>query len=154
MNIRPARLDDIPQVIELDRSSPTAAHWTEQQYEEALGVQSGAPERLFLVADVSQHNDWRLRAFLVARRVAPEWELENVVVRADLRRRGIGARLIDALLSCARETNSTAVFLEVRASNADARQLYEKAGFQRSGCRKSYYSDPPEDAILYTFEVV
>ncbi len=87
--------------------------------------------------------------FLVAQHIAPEWELENIVVAPAARRTGLGKRLLDALLTQARETNSAAVFLEVRESNTAARTLYEKAGFEQTGRRKSYYRDPVEDAILY-----
>jgi ribosomal-protein-alanine N-acetyltransferase len=41
------------------------------------------------------------------------------------------------------------VFLEVRESNAAARTLYENAGFEQTGRRRSYYTSPLEDAILY-----
>jgi ribosomal-protein-alanine N-acetyltransferase len=41
------------------------------------------------------------------------------------------------------------VFLEVRESNSAARTLYEKAGFEATGLRKSYYANPVEDAVLY-----
>ena len=41
------------------------------------------------------------------------------------------------------------MFLEVRESNAAARTLYEKAGFEQTGRRHSYYTSPLEDAILY-----
>ena len=64
------------------------------------------------------------------------------------RRKGLGQQLLDALLAAARETSSS-VFLEVRESNGAARSLYEKAGFQQTGLRKSYYKDPAENAILY-----
>jgi ribosomal-protein-alanine N-acetyltransferase len=40
--------------------------------------------------------------------------------------------------------------LEVRESNASARGLYEKQGFREAGRRRGYYTDPVEDAILYS----
>jgi ribosomal-protein-alanine N-acetyltransferase len=64
-------------------------------------------------------------------------------------RQGIGKQLLDALLVQVAETDSDSVFLEVRESNTGARLLYEKAGFQQAGRRKSYYTDPVEDAIVY-----
>jgi ribosomal-protein-alanine N-acetyltransferase len=90
-----------------------------------------------------------LLGFLVARHLAPEWELENLVVAPTIRRKGLGKRLLDGLLAHADGTNSDAVFLEVRESNASARALYESAGFAQTGRRKSYYAEPQEDAILY-----
>lgn len=158
MKIHRATFDHIPQLLELERASPEAAHWTEQHYREALGHGSGGPERLFLVAEhlASPKSEDRsaIIAFLVARHLAPEWELENIVVAASTRQRGIGTQLLRALLDLAREANSTSVFLEVRESNKAARALYEHAGFRQSGRRKSYYVNPQEDAIVYSFSLI
>jgi [ribosomal protein S18]-alanine N-acetyltransferase len=142
VNIRPATLADIPSMLQLDRQSSTAAHWTDEQYREAF---QGEADRLLLVAESSLD----ILGFLVARHVAPEWELENIVVAPSARQKGLGKRLLDALLVAARETNSSAIFLEVRESNAAALTLYEKVNFEPAGRRKSYYTDPPEDAVLY-----
>jgi ribosomal-protein-alanine N-acetyltransferase len=90
----------------------------------------------------------------VARHLAAEWELENIVVASSVRRMRLGQRLLDALLTAARETNSSSVFLEVRESNASARSFYEKAGFKQTGRRKSYYANPAEDAVVYGASLV
>ena len=87
-------------------------------------------------------------AFLVARRVGAEWELENLVVAQEARRQGIGSLLVFELVAHARAQRGTAIFLEVRESNRIARALYCKAGFKGQTLRKSYYSNPTEDAIL------
>lgn len=157
MLIRPASVADIPSILKLERESATAGHWTEGQYRQAL--QSEGPTRLVLVAEDSQpgaaSSGFAPTAapaplgFLVALHLPPEWELENIVVSSAIRRRGLGKQLLDAILTAARETSSTSVFLEVRESNASARTLYEKAGFEKTGCRSSYYTNPVEDAILY-----
>ncbi len=157
MNIRPATSTDLAALINLDRACVSAAHWTEQQYRQVLHPQPGEPRRLAIVvdnfpmepADASAGAIPEISGFLVARHLAPEWELENIVVAPTARRIGLGMRFIQALLAKARETNSEAVFLEVRESNTAARSLYEQAGFALSGRRKSYYTKPPEDAILY-----
>lgn len=153
VTIRPATSADIPFLMSLERQCATAAHWTEPQYREAF--QRERMERLVLVAEASEPIASRPDAgggvlgFLVARHLAPEWELENIVVAPSARRQGLGNRLLNALLAAARETHSASVFLEVRESNSAARTLYEKAGFKQTGRRKSYYTDPLEDAVLY-----
>jgi ribosomal-protein-alanine N-acetyltransferase len=81
--------------------------------------------------------------------VGREWELENVVVKATFRRKGVATALLNELLIRTRATGSEAVVLEVRESNQAARSLYLKWGFEQAGRRKAYYSTPPEDAILY-----
>ena len=156
VNIRRAAPEDTPRIMELELACPEAAHWTERHYHEAIAPQAPAPERFFLVAEdpVSRSGSWdqaTILGFLVARHLAPEWELENIVVAPTARQKGIGTQLLNALVDHARKTNSTSVFLEVRESNISARALYERTGFQRSGRRKSYYRNPLEDAIVYTF---
>ena len=160
MRIRFATFADIRSILALERLSPTAGHWSEEQYRQALG--RDGPERLVLVAEEvaaeestrlagqgGQDSGFALGGFLVARHVAAEWELENIVVLASSRRKGTGTRLLNCLLAAARETNSEWLLLEVRESNAPARSFYEKAGFEQTGRRKLYYAEPAEDAVLY-----
>jgi len=153
VTIRPASADDILSLRDLERQCATAAHWTEQQYRQAF--QREGVERLVLVAEAAppqaSDSDTRgdLVGFLVARHLAPEWELENIVVAPMARRKGLGLRLLHALLAAAHQRHSDSVFLEVRESNASARTLYEKAGFVQTGRRKSYYKSPAEDALQY-----
>ena len=115
------------------------------------------PERCILVAELPDENqaaiatttDPKIIASLVAQRVDTEWELENIVVAEQFRRRGIGRRLLTEFMEHARYQNGKAVFLEVRESNQNARALYGKLGFETAGVRKAYYSNPLEDAVLY-----
>jgi ribosomal-protein-alanine N-acetyltransferase len=145
-------------MMDLDRQSPAAAHWSRLQYEDLFAITSSQPrsERLSLVVDdesgpppetVSSQAPGIL-AFLVAHRVDSEWELENIVVADAARRRGVGRGLLSEFVAHARTGNANAIFLEVRKSNESARALYRKAGFEETGLRKSYYSNPTEDAIL------
>jgi len=153
VTLRPATAADIPLLMELERECPTAAHWSEEQYAELF--RTGGSERLVVgvPATLTGKDETGLLGFLVARHVAPDWELENIVVAPAARRKGVGQRLLGALLAKALETGSQVLFLEVRESNAAARGLYEKAGFKPTGRRKSYYPNPQEDAILYRLSV-
>jgi [ribosomal protein S18]-alanine N-acetyltransferase len=163
VQVRRANVADVPAMMNLERESVSAGHWSREQY-----------ESLFLAADqhVKNHEArsgafaWvienepvdtkkvagqrcELLAFLVAHRVDAEWELENMAVAVSVRGRGIGTLLLRELIGQARVQGGSKIFLEVRASNQSARSLYEKFGFEEAGLRKSYYSDPTEDAILY-----
>jgi ribosomal-protein-alanine N-acetyltransferase len=80
---------------------------------------------------------------------AGDCELENLAVAAEWRRRGVASALLKSFLGEVRELRLETVRLEVRESNHEARALYEKYGFSTSGRRRSYYSHPEEDAILY-----
>jgi ribosomal-protein-alanine N-acetyltransferase len=134
---------------DLERQSPSAAHWSGQQYE-GLVAATSVPQRserfAWVVDDESVAAE--ILAFLVAHRVDAEWELENIVVAETSRRRGVGTLLLGELVIHARSERGSGIFLEVRESNQSARALYRKMGFEEAGLRKSYYVSPPEDAIL------
>lgn len=154
ITILTANSGHIPEMVRLERQSPTAAHWSQAQYGCLFQAKEGTNSRLALVAE--RHGTSQpdvppdLVGFLIARHLAPEWELENIVVAPEVRGQRIGTRLMEDLLARAEHTNSQLVFLEVRGSNTPARALYEKLGFHQTGRRKSYYSNPLEDAILYS----
>ena len=140
----------------------SSAQWNERQYRDLFECASGGASRLVLVAEYEREESNSKGApdgsnacagFLIARQIAPEWELENIVVSPAARRSGLGTRLLEGLLQAVRETNGQAVFLEVRQSNAAARALYEKLRFRETGRRKSYYANPLEDAILYRLDL-
>ena len=149
MRIRLATSDDISLMMDLERACPAAAHWTGGQYRRAFEKEEGDAEGLVLLAEETGSQLSGILGFLVARRIAHEWELENIVVAPEARRTGIGRQLLAGLLTRARETGSESVSLEVRESNLDARSFYEKNGFRRAGRRPMYYNSPQENAILY-----
>ena len=81
-------------------------------------------------------------------------DMMNVAVHPDHRRKGIGEALVVALEAALKEIESTCLTLEVRASNAPAKALYTKLGFLEVGCRKNYYRNPREDALIMRKEWV
>ena len=132
--------------MDLERAASTAAHWSRAQYEAIF--QPNAPLRLCLVAE-----NGPLQAFLVAQTAGPEWELENIVVAPFARRRRLGTQLLCGLLEHARQRQAVAVLLEVRASNAAARALYQACGFVEAGTRPRYYQNPREDAVICSYNL-
>jgi ribosomal-protein-alanine acetyltransferase len=143
--IRPATLDDVPTLMTLEKHA-AAAHWSLEQYRAVFSL--SPISRIALVIE----DGGAIQGFLMARGVGPEWELENIAVASPARRRGLGARLIGEFLKVARSRGATAVFLEVRESNAAARRLYEKWAFSESGRRANYYLSPAEAAITYRLD--
>lgn len=77
-----------------------------------------------------------------------EMEIYNIAVRASLRRMGLGNLLLFHALDAARRAGIARALLEVRPSNAAALALYASAGFAVCGCRKKYYKDSGEDALI------
>ncbi len=61
-------------------------------------------------------------------------------------------KLMKRLIRYAESQKIASIFLEVRASNREARLFYEKFGFQEIGIRKKYYQHP-QDAVLMSLKV-
>ncbi len=145
MLLRPANPDDIPAMAAIASRAVESAQWTEDHYQSIF--RPGAARRIALVLE----NQGTVAGFIIARPLGPEWELENIAVAESARRTGLASSLLDELFNIARRENAQSIFLEVRESNLPARNFYEKSGFLESGRRPSYYPNPPEDAITYTF---
>ena len=132
--------------MDLVVEAPTAAQWPREHYEQA--IQNSQPRRVILTLE-----DQTVNAFLVARAVADEWELENIAVAANVRRQGLGSIIFKEFLQIVRQEKSHAVFLEVRESNTGARVFYKKLRFEECGRRPGYYNHPKEDAIVYRLDI-
>ena len=139
--IRPATPVDVPALRTIEAQTPTAAHWSEQEYQRLFSGDS--PRFGFVIGDGAP------QGFLIARQIGPEWELENIVVAARAQRRGLASALLQHFLDVAEQRGGEGIFLEVRESNTAARALYHKHGFVETGRRRGYYQNPDEDAVLY-----
>jgi tRNA threonylcarbamoyladenosine biosynthesis protein TsaB len=88
--------------------------------------------------------------FVLARDLGDECEILSVGVEPAARGRGIGTRLMAAVLAEARRRDIPSVVLEVAADNEAARRLYAGLGFARVGHRPRYYRRPSgmADALI------
>ena len=86
--------------------------------------------------------------YIGSQTVFPDSDMMNVAVHPDHRRKGIGAILVEALITHLRNMDCESLSLEVRISNGGAIALYEKLGFVQVGLRKNYYRNPKEDALI------
>ena len=131
LRIRAAQANDVPEIAAIQRTAPESSQWQAQDYlsfDCQVGLWAG-----------------RLAGFLVSRSVGDrEREILNIAIHPDFRRLHIASALLQAELSRWPGVH----FLEVRQSNAAARQLYEGLGFQAVGERPAYYDDPPETGIV------
>jgi ribosomal protein S18 acetylase RimI-like enzyme len=68
-------------------------------------------------------------------------------VHPDHRGRGIGRKLLDAVVDYAKDRAADRVRLRVTETNLSAKGLYERAGFQPTGARRPLRSDPSLDEV-------
>lgn len=141
--VRPLQPEDLSRVLEIE-SAVNPHPWTEQLFRDELEQPSARLEVLFLGETVD--------GFAVTRCVAGEMEILNIAVAPELHGRGLGRQLLRHVLQQGVEQGVQVVFLEVRAGNRPARNLYASSGFVEVGCRKGYYRDG-EDAILMNLEL-
>jgi [ribosomal protein S18]-alanine N-acetyltransferase len=134
--LRKARREDLPAILKIERACFPHSPWRTEDFT--------ADE--CTVAEV----EGRIAGFIVSRQTFPaaagsraEREILNLAVAPGCRRRGIGNALLKHELS-----RPAIYFLEVRASNHAAQELYRKAGFVEVGRRPEYYAGPVETAIV------
>jgi [ribosomal protein S18]-alanine N-acetyltransferase len=140
------RLDDIPAVHAIERRS-FVVPWPDDAYRNELQTNRLATYVVARAGDevIGFAGLWVMvdEAHITTFAVDPRW-----------RRRGVGERLLLAMLDLAAERRAREATLEVRLSNMPARRLYEKYGFRPVGIRPRYYSDNGEDALIMTTDAL
>jgi len=143
--LRSATPEDVDAIVAIERAA-FSDPWSARSFRELLG----RPEIVFEVADVDEHP---VAGFAIVYLADFEGDLANLATTAAVRRQGVGRRLLRHVLAIARERGGRIIFLEVRASNAAARALYESEGFVEVGRRAKYYARPVEDALILRTEL-
>lgn len=156
--IVPMRLEDLPQVMEIDRLS-FPQPWAEQSYRFELEENQNAHFIVALETAPIPPQGWLQRwrtpppraviGFAGFWLVVDEAHINTIAVHPTWRRQGIGERLLTAILERAHAVKAVSATLEVRVSNLPAQKMYAKFGFIEVGRRKRYYRDG-EDALLMT----
>jgi ribosomal-protein-alanine N-acetyltransferase len=139
VEIRKMRSADLPQVMLIELATFTMP-WGESTFRGLLRRKDSD----LLVAEYKGD----VAGYAVFWAVMDQGELGNVAVDESFRGRGIGSKLIKAVLERAYERGVQEVFLEVRKSNVRAQELYKSFGFSEVGRRKNYYLEPLEDALV------
>lgn len=130
-------LEDIMEIEKLSFSLP----WSQESFITEL---ENNPAARYLVAI----NNKRVVGYAGFWKIIDEGHITNIAVHPSSRRKGIGEKLLEALLEKSKEEGIVKLTLEVRRSNFSAIHLYEKFEFQTLGHRKGYYSDNNEDALI------
>lgn len=87
--------------------------------------------------------------YFICYSVLDEWEIARIAVVPEIRRKGIGQSLMDAMVEACKANGIVRILLDVRESNASAISFYRKNGFIVDGMRKNFYGgEHPEHAVL------
>jgi [ribosomal protein S18]-alanine N-acetyltransferase len=133
-----ADLDGVLAIEEMSFNNPTTRDWYEAELKR--------PEVCFIY--VLRTDDHPVAGFCAFWLVAEQAHINNLAILPELRGRGLGTQLLEAIVTEAAHLGAAVLTLEVRQSNEPARRLYQSCGFFQDGLRKNYYTNPVEDALI------
>jgi ribosomal-protein-alanine N-acetyltransferase len=139
IRIEPFRPEDLDAIMEIEDRSFTAP-WSRKSYEDLWAQESIG----FWVA----RQGGELVGYYLVQTSGLEQELHTFAVKPELRGRGIGRSMMDHMLGRARGRGVEYIYLQVRPSNKEAKELYKSLGFVGIGMRRNYYRDNFEDALV------
>jgi [ribosomal protein S18]-alanine N-acetyltransferase len=132
-------VDDVKQVVGIEEIS-FSDPWSEGSFTSSVR----SPYTYAIVAKREES----VMGYLVGYVHKEYFQVANIAVSPNFRKRGIGGELLFKALEEAARLGCRYAFLEVRPSNQDAVSLYETLGFQAVGRKQGYYRVPPEDALV------
>ncbi len=102
------------------------------------------------LTEVLRNEQGGIIGYFIAMTGVDELHLLNLTVATAHQGRGHGRALLDAVQGHGRRLRLALIWLEVRASNLRARQLYRARGFAEVGLRRAYYpgAQSREDAVV------
>ncbi len=148
-NIHVATLENLDALVALEEAC-FAIPWSRKNFEAEL--EGNQFSRVYIVSHPKCVTETQAIGYICAWMVFEEIRFLNLAVHPEFRRMGLATQLISQAMTVGKEEGCCRGMLEVRASNQAARSLYESFHFQPYATRKSYYTDPTEDAILMTLE--
>jgi [ribosomal protein S18]-alanine N-acetyltransferase len=134
-------LTDLDRILEIEQAS-FVNPWTREMY--LAELDNHGVSFCYLVRDSSQ----QVIGFCSFWRVLDELHINNLAVVPSRRGAGAGTALLREVLRESARMGAERATLEVRRSNEAARRLYERLGFSVAGVRRSYYTNPVEDALV------
>jgi [ribosomal protein S18]-alanine N-acetyltransferase len=139
MHVEPMRLEDLDEVLSIEKSSfPTP--WSRNMFLEEM-----------------ENRNSRLIVFKIERAVVgyvcfwavlDEAHLLNIAVHPVKRHQGLGRTMMAEIEALCAKEGLRRVILEVARKNVAARSLYRQCGFHSIGFRKNYYSVTKDDALI------
>lgn len=132
---------DLPAVLVLENELFGAQAWSEQMLRDEL---DDPATRWYVVAE----EEGEVVGYAGLAVFGDEGHVMTIGTTPDRQGRGVGRRMLRALLAEAERRGAVRVILEVRVDNAAAIAMYESEGFQTVGVRKRYYQPEDVDAAV------
>jgi [ribosomal protein S18]-alanine N-acetyltransferase len=147
IRVRDAELADLDAIMSLEVATFPSDAWSR----DLMATELASPHTAYLVVE----SDDALVGYagLSAPAGAEQADIQTIAVDPTHRRLGIGTVLMRELLDVAKSRGAQEVFLEVRADNSGAEELYRRHGFTRIGLRPRYYQPDDVDAVVMRLDM-
>jgi ribosomal-protein-alanine acetyltransferase len=141
--VRQAVVDDLEAIMVVENEVFHADAWSAQ----AMRGELESPHTLYLVVhSATAHEQAAPEKDSVVAYAgislpdgALQADIQTIAVREPARRRGIALSLMNSLIAHAQNRGAEEIFLEVRADNPGAQQLYTFLRFEQIAVRERYY---------------
>jgi ribosomal-protein-alanine N-acetyltransferase len=141
ITLAPLRVPDLDEVMAIEEELFGAERWTPGMFRSELDH-----GHFYLAA---RDSGGAILGYAGLAVVPPDeaW-VNNIAVRRDAQRCGVGRALLAALLAEAARRRVRRVFLEVAVDNEPALALYAGYGFEGVSVRRRYYQPSNKDALV------
>jgi len=140
VTIRKAILNDLAQIFDLEKKIFTPAFSHEDLHRELT-------KNPYSLTTVLLEQE-KIIGFSILWTLFEQAQIVQIAIDNDFRNRGYGKLLMENMICNAKQKGCEFISLEVRVSNNDASNFYNRFHFKKATIRKNYYKDPSEDGIL------
>jgi ribosomal-protein-alanine N-acetyltransferase len=147
--IQGATFGNLDELVALEEAC-FSVPWSRKSFEAEL--EGNQFSRVLMIPHPEYGRKVQVIAYICVWMIFEEIRFLNLAVHPEFRRQGLASHLIREALRLGAEAGCCRGMLEVREANASARKLYESFNFRAYATRKSYYTNPTEDAILMILE--
>jgi ribosomal-protein-alanine acetyltransferase len=147
VSIEPAQLSDLDSLVRLERATFDYSCISRRSFMHLIRSTSA---RCWVAKDGTKLLGY---ALVLTRSNSLVWRLYSIAVAPEARGKGIGQKLMDELISCARKSQAKALSLEVKSDNKAAIAWYQDCGFETIDVLANYYDDGSDGLKMrFTFD--
>jgi len=147
VNVERAQLSDLDNLVRLERATFNYSCISRRSFKHLI---SSATAYCWVARAGNRLLGY---ALVLTRRNSSVWRLYSIAVAPEARGKGIGQKLMDELISCARKSQAKALSLEVKSDNKAAIAWYQDCGFETIDVLANYYDDGSDGLKMrFTFD--
>jgi ribosomal-protein-alanine N-acetyltransferase len=133
---------DMPEVLGIEREG-FEFPWSEEDFIRCLRQRN-------CIGMVAEYDD-QVVGYMIYELHKTRLHILNFSVAKRMRRLGVGAEMIEKLISKLSSQRRSRITLEVRETNLAAQLFFRANGFRAVSVLRDYYEDTPEDAYLMQY---